>query len=105
MLVTQSKWDAVFDQHKAMIVAACGDTLSWSLARSEALQFEAMLELEMKGVTIHRRPDAMLAAFRDKWREVVEEESAKDSLFRRINESFTAFQGEYAIWKEHGYLE
>jgi TRAP-type mannitol/chloroaromatic compound transport system substrate-binding protein len=43
--------------------------------------------------------------FEEKWQEVVEEESAKDPLFKRIYESFRAFREQYAIWREHGYMD
>jgi TRAP-type mannitol/chloroaromatic compound transport system substrate-binding protein len=105
LLVNRAKWDTLSDQHRAIIETACGDTLSWSLARGEALQFKAMLELKEKGVTVHRWPDGMLKMFQEKWQEVVAEESAKDPLFKRIHESFAAFHEAYAIWKEHGYLD
>jgi TRAP-type mannitol/chloroaromatic compound transport system substrate-binding protein len=105
LLVNRDKWEALSEQHKAIVEAACGDALSWSFIRSEALQFEAMRKLQEKGVTLHRWPDHMLAQFEAKWQEVVAEESAKDPLFKRIHESFSAFRNQYAIWKQHGYLE
>lgn len=105
LLVNREKWDALSDQHKAIIEAACGDSLSWSFIRSEALQFEAMAELKAKGVTIHRWPDSILTQFEAKWQEVVEEESAKDPLFKRIYESYSAFRKQYKIWKDHAYLD
>jgi TRAP-type mannitol/chloroaromatic compound transport system substrate-binding protein len=105
LLINLSKWQALSDQHKAIIEAACGDSLSWSFIRSEALQYQAMQELLEKGVTIHRWPDSILSQFEAKWQEVVEEESAKDPLFKRIYESFSAFRRHYSIWRERGYLD
>jgi TRAP-type mannitol/chloroaromatic compound transport system substrate-binding protein len=105
LLVNLEKWGALSDQHRAIIEAACGDSLSWSFIRSEALQFEAMRKLREKGVHLHRWPDSMLEQFEAKWQEVIMEESAKDPLFKRIHESFSAFRKQYEIWKQHGYLE
>ena len=103
LLVNLEKWQALSDRHKAIIEAACGDSLSWSFIRSEALQFAAMQELREKGVTLHRWPDSILAQFEEKWQEVAAEESAKDPLFKRIYESFSAFRKQYKIWKAHAY--
>jgi TRAP-type mannitol/chloroaromatic compound transport system substrate-binding protein len=105
LLVNLENWQALPERHKAIIEVACGDSLSWSLVRSEALQFKAMQELQAKGVTIHRWPDSILVQFEEKWQEVVEAESAKDPLFKRIYESFRAFREQYAIWREHGYMD
>ena len=105
LLLNRDRWQALSEQHKAIIEVACGDSLNWSLVRSEALQFKAMKELQEKGVTIHRWPDSILRQFEAKWQEVVEEESAKDPLFKRIHESFGAFRKQYAIWRQHGYMD
>ena len=37
--------------------------------------------------------------------EVVATEAAKDPDFKRTWESLTAFRANYAIWREHGYME
>ena len=105
LLVNLEKWQALSKQHKAILEVACGDSLNWSFVRSEALQFEAMRKLQEKGVTLHRWPDSMLAQFEAKWQEVLEEESAKDPLFKRIYESFSTFRKQYAIWREYGYID
>lgn len=104
LLINLKKWNALSDRHKAIIEVACGESLSWSFVRSEALQFKAMASLRDKGVMIHRWSDRLLKEFEAKWQEVVEEESARDPLFKRIYDSFSAFRQEYRIWREHGYL-
>jgi TRAP-type mannitol/chloroaromatic compound transport system substrate-binding protein len=105
LLMNAAKWEALSDQHKAMIETACGDSLQWSFVRSEAVQHEAMRELQDKGVTFHRWPDDVLEALRARWQEVIAEESAADPLFRRAYESYTEFREDYAIWRDHGYLD
>jgi TRAP-type mannitol/chloroaromatic compound transport system substrate-binding protein len=105
LLMNLGKWEALSDQHQAMIEIACGDSLQWSFVRSEAVQHEALRELEAQGVTLHRWPDEVLEELEAKWLEVVEEESAKDPLFARIWESYSTFRNEYAIWRDHGYLD
>ena len=105
LLINAAKWEALSDQHKAMIETACGDSLQWSFVRSEAVQYQAMLELQEKGVTLHRWPDSVLQVLEEKWQEVIEEESAADPLFKRVHESYAAFRAQYAIWREHGYLD
>jgi TRAP-type mannitol/chloroaromatic compound transport system substrate-binding protein len=105
LLINRAKWQALSEQHKTILEVACGDSLNWSFTRSEALQFGAMKKLQEKGVILHRWSDKLLKKFERKWREVVEEEAAKDPLFKRIYESYSSFHEQYAIWKNHGYLD
>ncbi len=104
LLIAGKNWKALDDQQKAILEAGCGDSITWSFTRSEGMQFKAMIELQKKGVTLYRWPDSVLAALKTKWDEVVQEESAKDPLFKRIYENYSAFRKDYAIWKDHGYL-
>ena len=41
-----------------------------------------------------------LALLEKAWQEVVEEESAKDPLFRRVAEGYSGFREQYTIWGE-----
>jgi len=104
LLVNRARWESLSDRHKAILEIACGDSRNWSFTRSEALQFKAMLALKEKGVQFHRWPDSVLQKLKSGWQEVVEEEAAKDPLFKRVYESYSAFREDYAIWRELGYL-
>ena len=104
LLVNLENWQALSERQRAILEAGCGDSLSWTLVRSEALQPKALRELQSQGVVIHRWPDEMLRQFEAKWQEVVAEESSRDPLFKRIYESYRAFRADYALWREHGYL-
>lgn len=105
LLVNRARWEALSETHKAVLETACGDSLNWSFARSEALQYKAMLTLKEKGVKFHRWPESVLKELEAKWQEVIEEESASDPLFKRVYESYAAFRRQYAVWREHGYLD
>ena len=105
LLMNLENWQALSERQRTILEIGCGDSLSWTLVRSEALQPQALRTLQAEGVTIHRWPDEMLRQFEAKWREVVAEESARDPLFRRIYESYSAFRADYALWGEHGYLD
>ena len=105
LLVNLEKYKALTEQHRAIIDAACGETIVWGISASDSRQFKAMQEIKAKGVTIHRWPPEMLAAMKSAWDEVVATEAAKDPDFKRTWESLTAFRANYAIWREHGYME
>ena len=75
-------------------------------ARTEGTQFKAMMEMRDKnGVKIMRWSPQILKAYAKAWDEVVKEESAKNPNFKKVWNSYSTFRANYAIWREHGYLQ
>ena len=104
LMINMDKWNALDDQQKAMIEAACHANVAAMLAEGEAIQFAAMQELQDKGVTLHRWPEDILDTLRGAWGEVATELAAEDESFRKSWESLQAFRRNYAIWNDLGYL-
>ena len=48
--------------------------------------------------------DEMLAAFESAWKEVVQEEIAKDPMFKKTWEDLEQFRAEYKKWADVGFL-
>jgi TRAP-type mannitol/chloroaromatic compound transport system substrate-binding protein len=104
--IHDKKWNALSDQHKAIIELACGDTLQDMIADGEATQWKAMKEMRDKhGVKIMRWPPEIMKAYEKAWNEVVAEESASNPNFKRIYDSYSKFRAEYSLWREYGYLK
>jgi TRAP-type mannitol/chloroaromatic compound transport system substrate-binding protein len=104
--VNKAKWDALSDQHKAAIEMSCAKMLQDVIAEGEASQFKALAEMRDKhGVQIKTWPPEILEAIQKAWKEVAEEESAKNPNFKRVFDHYTEFRRNYAIWKEIGYLK
>ncbi len=55
---------------------------------------------EKHGVQIKRWSDEDLAVYEKLWLEVVEEESAKDPLFKKVADHYLAYRKQFAIWGE-----
>jgi TRAP-type mannitol/chloroaromatic compound transport system substrate-binding protein len=103
--INRKKWDALADQHKAMIEASCGELMRDVIAEGEATQFRAMQEMRDKnGVQIKKWPPEIMAAFEKAWNEVIAEESKANPNFKRVYDSYAKFRKDYAIWREHGYV-
>jgi TRAP-type mannitol/chloroaromatic compound transport system substrate-binding protein len=101
LIVNKQAWDALPDQYRAMIENAAGKQVMYTYAETEAMQFDMMAEMRDKHkVQVKRWTDAELAAFEKAWNEVVQEESAKDPLFKRIADHYFDFRKKYAIWGE-----
>lgn len=105
LMIHRDRWEDLSDVHKTQLEVACGDRIRRSLAEGEAIQAQALRELQAKGVTFHRWPDEILAALKDAWAEVADEQSAQDADFQRAWESLQAFRQDYAIWKNLGHLD
>jgi TRAP-type mannitol/chloroaromatic compound transport system substrate-binding protein len=104
--INKDKWDALSDQHKAAVEAACALTIQEVIADGEASQWKALTEMRDKnGVHIQTWPPEIMSAIEKAWVEVAAEESAKNPNFKRVFDHYTAFRKDYAIWKGIGYLK
>ncbi len=101
LLMNKKAFDALPDGYKAMIEMAAGHQVMYTYAETEAMQFGMMAEMRDKHqVKVKRWSDSELAAFEKAWLEVVQEESAKDPLFKKIADHYLNFRKQYAIWGE-----
>ncbi len=60
-----------------------------------------VLALGRRGSRLKRQIESRKARYADApwlWNEVVEEDSAKDPLFKKVSESYHSFRKSYAIW-------
>jgi TRAP-type mannitol/chloroaromatic compound transport system substrate-binding protein len=100
-LMNKKAWDALPDNYKAMIEVAANAQVAVTYAETEAMQFDAMAEMRDKHkVQVKRWDDKTLAAFEKAWLEVIQEESAKDPLFKKVADHYLEFRKKYAIWGE-----
>ncbi len=104
VIINRNVWTGMSETQRMQITTACGDSVRHSIAEGEALQFDAIRELESAGVNIHKWPPDMLAAFEAAWDDVAAEEAAADEDFNRVWTSLQRFRTDYAIWQHLGYL-
>ena len=104
LLINGDEWNELDEQTQAMINSVCGDNVRYGLAEGEAIQIEALQNIEAEGVTIHRWPDEILDRLEMAWLEVVDEETARNEDFARVWSSLSSFRENYAQWRELGYL-
>lgn len=104
LMMNKDVWDGLSDTHKAQLETVCQSAITYGLAEGEAIQFEALKELQEKGVTLHRWPPEVLEELRGAWGEVVEELKAENPTFAKVWESLSTFRENYKTWKELGYL-
>jgi TRAP-type mannitol/chloroaromatic compound transport system substrate-binding protein len=105
LIVNKGVWDGLNEQQKALIETTCDAVTAIEFAQGEAIQFEALQEMEAEGVTIHKWTDEQLETFRANWEEVLQEEIAANEDFARVWEHISAFREDYATWADLGYLD
>lgn len=98
-------WNSLSETQQAQIETTCGDNVRFGIAEGEALQFEAMKKLEVKGVTLREWPPEVLSALEAAWLEVAAEMAAEDEDFARAWASLQTFRKDYKIWRDKGYLK
>jgi TRAP-type mannitol/chloroaromatic compound transport system substrate-binding protein len=105
LLIGRKKWDEMSVAQKAALEMACGDSVRETIALGEAAQFKALADLQANGVQFRRFPKPVLDALEKSWREVVAEESAKNPRFKAVNEQFSKFRENYAVWRQMSSLK
>jgi TRAP-type mannitol/chloroaromatic compound transport system substrate-binding protein len=106
VLMNKQTYEALPKSYKKILQVAAGNQIHYTYAESEAMQFAAMAEMEKKHkVQIKRWKDSDIAAFEKAWLEVLQEESAKDPLFKKIADDYLAFRKNYAIWGDAQYMK
>jgi TRAP-type mannitol/chloroaromatic compound transport system substrate-binding protein len=99
LLTNKEKHDALPDAYKTMLVVGCRHNMLTEWVETEALNPQAMLDMQTKyGVTNRRWTDEQLGVFEKAWREVLVEESAADATFKEFADSYLAFRKLYKLW-------
>ncbi len=104
-IINKEKWDALADQHQAVIEYTCGNMITKMLAEAEATQWSAMKEMQEKdNVKIQRWAPEIIEEFKANWEKVVVQESQKNPNFKTVYDSYKNFRDNYSLWGEYGYL-
>jgi TRAP-type mannitol/chloroaromatic compound transport system substrate-binding protein len=104
ILMLGRTWEGLSDGRRAMLEAACGETLSWSAADAAMRQVPALEGFRAAGVQLHAWPDGILDALEQAWTGVIAEEAARDPLLAEAWESYLGFSAGYGDWQARAYV-
>ena len=104
LYVNTNSWDKLDDTQKAQIETTCMAGTMYAISRAEALQGAVLKEFQDDGVTAVQLPKDVLSALQEATNVVLDRESEKDPMFKKIIDSMRAFQEENRDWKNLGYL-
>ncbi len=105
LMINLDLWEGLDEETQFKIETVCDANLLYGFVEGEAIQFEALQDLQDRGVTLQTFSDEILEALEVAWMEVIEEESAADPDFARVYESYANFRENYRIWGDLGYLD
>jgi TRAP-type mannitol/chloroaromatic compound transport system substrate-binding protein len=104
LLVNLDVWNALAKPDQVLIEAVCTAGITRNLAKTEADQGAVIAGFPAIGVSAETLPLDLLRALEHATTEVLDEEAARDALFREILASQRAFRADYAHWKRRAYL-
>lgn len=104
LLVNKGVWEKLEDSNRALIDMACTAGVMRNLSKGEAIQGKIIDNFKASGVTATRLPEDLLRELQTVTDQVMQEESGKDALFKKVYDSQEAFAEGYKSWKSLGYL-
>ena len=105
LLINKDVWNNLSSTQQVIIEMACRDTIVHSIATGEASQAAVLQRNELKhGVEILSWQPEVIEAYREKWLEVVEEQTAANPFFKKVWEDYSDFRKQYATWGSKAYL-
>jgi TRAP-type mannitol/chloroaromatic compound transport system substrate-binding protein len=91
--VNLKTWESLSTDLKAIIEAACAESLNLSLAEGVDMNSDALKELvEKHGVIVKQFPDGVLKAMKKATREVLEEQCRQDPQTKKVYDSYRKFE-------------
>jgi TRAP-type mannitol/chloroaromatic compound transport system substrate-binding protein len=104
LVVNKGVWDKLTEPTKALIELGCTAGVTRNLAKGEAIQGAVIASFKGKGVTTKQLPLEVLRELEKLTAQVMEEQSAKDPLFKKVYDSQKAFLASYRNWKSLAFL-
>jgi len=105
LLMPARTWSALSDPHKAVLDAACEESLSRTAVESGIQNVAALAEFRAQGIELHRWPDEILVGLRQAWEEVIAEDVAHDPWLADVWQSVLRFRTGHGDWQHRAYAE
>ncbi len=105
LLINKDVWNKMSQSQRTLIEMGIKATLIQTLAIGEGSQAAVMKEnAEKHGVKNMYWSKELLDAFKKAWDEVVQEQCAKDAMFKKVWEDLSAFRANYKFYSRLSYL-
>ena len=99
LLINRARWDSLPVDLQHIVKQAAAATSAWTYSAMEYHNSQALKELSgKKNIQVLPFPQEVLQALRGVTRQTLESEAEKDPEFKRVYESYLAFQDSYQPW-------
>lgn len=99
LIVNRKAWETLSDDLQRSIEIAASASNIWMLSQFEAKNLAALRRLtEEHRVEIIPFPDDVIKELKRLTKEVLDEQSAKDPVFKKIHEAYQAFSKDNDVW-------
>ena len=100
IIINMDVWNGFDETTRNAVTIACQATVAWSLAAGPQPQPDVIEEFKAEGVDVRRLPDDVLATLREASTAILEEEAAKDAIFKEAYESMMAYAEKSRTWTD-----
>ena len=100
IIINKKVWQSLTPRQQTAMTEACYANITYNTFDQVNAQVDAIEKIEAAGVQVRRFPDPVLAALRKASQEVMQEEAAKDPLFKEAYQSLSAYIKRYGRWSE-----
>ena len=105
LLMHKPNWEKMSEHQKLLMETTLKASVLDNFVASDSAQGKALAELQQKGVTLHSWTPDVLEKLEAAWKDVVQEESAKDPAFKKVADSYFAWREQYKLWRDYGYVK
>lgn len=105
LIINLDAWNSLTENQQHLIETTCSANVRYGISEGEALQADAMMRLEEKGVHIHTWSPEILAGLKTAWDKVADDLQQQDPTFAKVWQSLQAFRKKYKGWADRGYLK
>ena len=104
LIINKDTWNQMSERQQLVIEHLCKSATLESIALGEAIQAPVMEQNVEDGVINKYWSPEMLTLFKEKWDEVVLEQSAADPAFKKIHDDLAKFRKTYDLWESNAFL-
>ncbi|MFN3295515.1 TRAP transporter substrate-binding protein [Caldimonas sp.] len=100
IIINMGVWKSLPVRHQNAMIEACYANITYNWFDQINAQIEAIEKIEQAGVKVQRFPEPVLQALRKAATEVMQEEAAKDPVFKEAYQSLTAYVKRVGRWSD-----
>ena len=104
LVLNKDTWNNMSPRQQAVMELAVRAVTTYSLGRSTAVQGKAIVDNASRGVNNMVYSQEVLDLIHQTWLKVIEEETAKDPMLKKVWEDYKAYMAEYDPWACMAYL-